>query len=316
MSTTINSNEMMLSRFVSSLSCTWNSYNDSMEGAAGSAAEDINVRTISFPSFSLPDEGEHHQQQQQQRQSSSSSVSSLTGKEDMQSKISNMMSRKVLYEAAEPSESEEDQDIYQQQQQQQPGRMMLENISDSFGQLVDARIRAYAQILSNHVQALRNSNNNNSNERGALIAEYKLQTLLEFASTSSDDDALFDSFTTKFKVISTSDSDGDDDDDDYIVSTTTATSTEKKEEKLLLRAAAIDDNDDDESSSENDNDNIDKAIVTTTLPIEMIVEIYSHRFREFGEKLIFKTTGKIHGKLSFSQKLFYNVKLHFMFAHV
>ena len=307
MSTTINSNEMMLSRFVSSLSCTWNSDNDSMEGAAGSAAEDINVRTISFPSFSMPDEGDHHQQQQQQqkqqqqqqRQSSSSSVSSLSGKEDMQSKISNMMSRKVLYEAAEPSESEEDQDTYQQQQQQQPGRMMLENISDSFGQLVDARIRAYAQILSNHVQVLRNSNNNNSNERGALIAEYKLRTLLEFASTSSDDDALFDSFTTKFKVISTSDSDGDDDDDD-IVSTTTATSTEEKEEKLLLRAAAIDDNDDDESSSENDNDNIDKAIDTTTLPIEMIVEIYSHRFREFGEKLIFKTTGKIHGKLSFS----------------
>jgi hypothetical protein len=324
----INSNEILLSRFVSSLSSTWNSNNDDETGSnnnmtAGSAAEDtINVHTISYPSFSMPDDNidhHHHQQQQQQQQSSSSiSSSSSSGREDVQSKISNLMSRKVIYEAgAESSE-------VHQEQQLQPGRMMLENISDSFNQLVDARIRAYAQILTNHVQVLRSSNSNNdnnhdnsnsnnntntnqninNNERGALIAEYKLRTLLEFASTSNDDDdALFDSITTKFKVIYTSDDDDNDNDDDDSISTAkttatataTATSTEK-EEKLH----------DDGSSSENYNSK-DKA-TTTTLPIEMTVEISSQRLSQqqqeyqegiFEGKLIFKTTGKIHGKLFF-----------------
>jgi hypothetical protein len=322
----INSNEILLSRFVSSLSSTWNSNNDDETGsnnnmAAGSAAEDtINVHTISYPSFSMPDDNidhHHHQQQQQQQQSSSSiSSSSSSGREDVQSKISNLMSRKVIYEAgAESSE-------VHQEQQLQPGRMMLENISDSFNQLVDARIRAYAQILTNHVQVLRSSNSNNdnnhdnsnsnnntntnqninNNERGALIAEYKLRTLLEFASTSNDDDdALFDSITTKFKVIYTSDDDDNDNDDDDSISTAkttataTATSTEK-EEKLH----------DDGSSSENYNSK-DKA-TTTTLPIEMTVEISSQRLLQqqeeyqeglFEGKLIFKTTGKIHGKFFF-----------------
>jgi hypothetical protein len=322
----INSNEILLSRFVSSLSSTWNSNNDDETGsnnnmAAGSAAEDtINVHTISYPSFSMPDDNidHHHQQQQQQQQqqqsSSSISSSSSSGREDVQSKISNLMSRKVIYEAgAESSE-------VHQEQQLQPGRMMLENISDSFNQLVDARIRAYAQILTNHVQVLRSSNSNNdnnhdnsnsnnntntnqninNNERGALIAEYKLRTLLEFASTSNDDDdALFDSITTKFKVIYTSDDDDNDDDDSISTAKTTATATAtstEKEEKLH----------DDGSSSENYNSK-DKA-TTTTLPIEMTVEISSQRLLQqqeeyqegiFEGKLIFKTTGKIHGKLFF-----------------
>jgi hypothetical protein len=322
----INSNEILLSRFVSSLSSTWNSNNDDETGsnnnmAAGSAAEDtINVHTISYPSFSMPDDNidhHHHQQQQQQQQqqsSSSISSSSSSGREDVQSKISNLMSRKVIYEAgAESSE-------VHQEQQLQPGRMMLENISDSFNQLVDARIRAYAQILTNHVQVLRSSNSNNdnnhdnsnsnnntntnqninNNERGALIAEYKLRTLLEFASTSNDDDdALFDSITTKFKVIYTSDDDDNDDDDSISTAKTTATATAtstEKEKKLH----------DDGSSSENYNSK-DKA-TTNTLPIEMTVEISSQRLLQqqeeyqegiFEGKLIFKTTGKIHGKLFF-----------------
>jgi len=144
-----------------------------------------------------------------------------------------------------------------------PSRYMLENVLTSFEDLVEARIRAYGQILSNHVHGLREaqpqgaaafssaassallaSNPQSShNARGALIADSKLRTFLDIATK----DALFTSITTQFEVLQEiSEDDGDDD------ATTSTTSTSAM-------------NDEDERTHNH----------IVSLPIEMTVEITS-----------------------------------------
>jgi hypothetical protein len=142
-----------------------------------------------------------------------------------------------------------------------PSRYILENVLTSFEDLVEARIRAYGQILSNHVQGLREAQQqaaaalasssalldshpqSSHNARGALIADYKLRTFLDIATK----DASFTSITTKFEVLQEI---SEDDGDDATTSTTSITSTMNDEE-------------------ERTNNNI------VSLPIEMTVEITS-----------------------------------------
>jgi len=237
------------------------------------------------------DDLHHHQKQKQNQEQSSSFPAASTSprKEDVQTKISNLMSRKVFYEAAqqeqEQQDHDEDQDQDQVQEQQHdqllPGRQMLENVYDSFDQLVDSRIRAYAQILRNHIQVLRNMND----ERGALIVEYKLRTLLEYATNN----ALFDSVSTTFKVLSN--------DDVAATATATATATKSMNEEKLQEGK-------------------DEEQEVIYLPIEMTVEISSnslhhdnhqqhdhkqlrvqeHEGKQKKKVVIFKTTGTIRGE--------------------
>jgi len=345
----------MLSNFVSTLGCTWNSQDghvDSVDRTRRTGSMNLNtkakakteqveaVRTVSYPSLSMlhEDDLDHHhdhdhqkQQNQKQEQSSSSAfsifrkeedqaksfeaqqeqdqdhdddlhhhqkqkqnqeqsssfpaASTSPRKEDVQTKISNLMSRKVFYEAAQQEQEQheqdhdEDQDRVREQQHDQllPGRQMLENVYDSFDQLVDSRIRAYAQILRNHIQVLRNMND----ERGALIVEYKLRTLLEYATNN----ALFDSVSTTFKVLS----------NDDVAATATATKS-MNEEKLQ--------------------EGKDEEHEVIYVPIEMTVEISSnslhhdnhqqhdhkqlrvqeHEGKQKKKVVIFKTTGTIRGE--------------------
>jgi len=187
--TTSNELETM-TRFVSSLGCSWdtngtNNY-DLKSIASSSSIERIPARKVSHPSFLLTND-DHEKQEDEEKDDDSNSSSHR--REAVQSKASKLMSRKDVYS--------QDKDEDNGQQAQPPQRIMLENILDSFDQLVDARIRAYACILSNHVQVLSESNN----ARGARIAEYKLQTLLEFAANH----LLFDSVSTEFTTSVTED---------------------------------------------------------------------------------------------------------------
>jgi hypothetical protein len=71
-------------------------------------------------------------------------------------------------------------------------RHMLENILDSFDQLVDARIRQYSKVLSNHGLSLRSASGR------VDIVEYKLRTLLEIGTNIS-----FGSISVKFESTTT-----------------------------------------------------------------------------------------------------------------
>lgn len=201
----------MVSPFLSTMGCSWNTneQNDSEDKSTASSipTERIPAYKVTYPSFSLTNNGheEHHNDEGKDYDSDSS-----YRREAVQSEASKLMSRKGVYIRCKDGNNEE-----QQQQQQQPQQIMLGNILDSFDQLVDARIRAYARILSNHVQVLSESNN----KRGARIAEYKLETLLEVAANH----LLFDSISIEFKTTTTC---GEDDARD--AATTTDTTEDKQ----------------------------------------------------------------------------------------
>ena len=229
---------MRLSQFVSSLGSTWTAKDE--EPSPPCVKQSVNVRTVAIPSFCMDLEDEHRQQHHGM---------------SLHSQISDLMSRKVHMQA----ETAQERAI--------PSRYILENVLTSFEDLVDARIRAYGQILSNHVQGLREAQQqaaaalalasasssalldshpqSSHNARGALIADYKLRTFLDIATK----DASFTSITTKFDVLQEI-SDDDDDGDDATTSTTSITSTM---------------NDEDERTNSN----------IVSLPIEMTVEITS-----------------------------------------
>ena len=176
----------IISRVLSSVGCSWNTNetNSPDENATTSSLfqERIPLVKIIYPSFSLTDDPD----EEQDDDGEDSKEVSLYQRELVQSKVSKLMSRKRVFSQRSWEGTTE--------QGQQPQRKMLENILDSFDQLVDARIRAYARILSNHVRVLSESNN----DRGAQIAEYKLQTLLEVAANH----LLFDSISTEFRITS------------------------------------------------------------------------------------------------------------------
>jgi hypothetical protein len=257
-----------MSSLLSSMGCSWNTNEikspDAKSMSSSISIERIPAHKVSHPSFSLTKNNQEEQEDEEEKDDDSNSSSHR--REAVQSKASKLMSRKCVY-----SQYKDVDNGQQAQAPQAPQRIMLENILDSFDQLVDARIRAYAQILSNHVQVLSESNNT----RGARIAEYKLQTLLEFATNN----LLFDSISTEFKTSATEDGVCG----DISVSTTTS-STATKEEKCI------------------------------SLPIELTVEIRSPRFFHEGleavnrgdavsspnprhqGKLTFQANGKVRGK--------------------
>lgn len=197
----------MVSPFLSTMGCSWNTneQNDSEEKSTASSipTERIPAYKVSYPSFSLTNNGheEHHDDEAKDYDSDSS-----YRREAVQSEASKLMSRRGVYIRCKDGDNEE--------QRQQPQQIMLGNILDSFDQLVDARIRAYARILSNHVQVLSESNN----KRGARIAEYKLETLLAVAANH----LLFDSISIEFKTIATC---AEDDARDAAAAAATTTST-------------------------------------------------------------------------------------------
>ena len=168
------------------MGCSWNTNetNRSDETSTNSSMsmERIPSRKISHPSFSLTENEEENDIGEGKDYDSDSSSHR---REAVQSKASKLMSRKRVFNRCK--------DVEKDNQVQPPQRLMLENILDSFDRLVDARIRAYARILSNHVRVLSESNNT----KGATIAEYKLHTMLEVAANH----LLFDSISTKFNTL-------------------------------------------------------------------------------------------------------------------
>jgi hypothetical protein len=176
----------MLSRVLPLLGCSWNT-NEALSGTKReptkrSPEDRMPCHKLYYTCFSVTESLGDSDGEEQGTMSSAK-------REDVQSKASNLMARKLLFCRSKSGETSNDSN----QQQQAPRRVMLENIVDSFDQLVDARIRAYARILRNHVQVLSESNN----IRGARITEYKLQTLLEIAANH----VLFDTISTEFKVV-------------------------------------------------------------------------------------------------------------------
>jgi len=198
----------IISRVLSSVGCSWNTNEanafDEKYITPSLSQEEMPFLKIIHPLFSLTDD--HHEEQNEDEEDNKES--SLHHRILVQSKASKLMSRKRVYSQMNEEDNSE--------QAQQPRRKMLGNILDSFDQLVDARIRAYARILSNHVRVLSESNN----LRGAQIAEYKLQTLLEVAANH----LLFDSISTEFKIATT---ENNIEDDDSISESSTATKEEK-----------------------------------------------------------------------------------------
>lgn len=215
-----------ISCLLSSAGCSWNMNEpkslDEQAIASSLSLKEMPFLKVTYPSFSLTDDRDVDQDDEED----DGTKCSTHQRERVQSKASELMSRKRVY-----SRSKVEDNI---QQQQKPHRVMLENILDSFDELVDARIRAYARILRNHVRALLESNN----IRGARVAEYKLQTLLEVAANRLS----FDSISTEFKITGTD----NDVSIDYSIGNSSAKSM--KEEKSLC------------------------------LPIELNVEIRSPRF--------------------------------------
>jgi len=201
----------MMSRLLSSMGCSWNSnkpnYIDGISKASSSSVARLPVRKLYHPSLSLTQDYNEEQDKKDHDSDSSSHR-----RKAVQSKASKLMARKTVY----PYEESEQRTL-------PPKRVMLENILESFDHLVDARIRAYAQILRNHIRVLWESDN----IRGARIAEYKLQTLLEFASNH----LLFDSISTKFNECCTGDNDWDNDE----ISNTTTANKEEKEFSLPIQ---------------------------------------------------------------------------------
>jgi len=177
----------MISQLLSSLGCSWTTKDGNLTPSRADSSmppEKLAFpHNISYPSFSLShgelDHGEDDNTTGDRRKA-------------VQSKASSLMARKIVWERNDRSQHQQHQhQQHQHQHQQHPNLVMIESILDSFDQLVDARIRAYARILSNHVRVLSQSNN----RKGAQIVEYKLQTLLEIAANH----VLFDSISIEFK---------------------------------------------------------------------------------------------------------------------
>lgn len=217
----------IISCVLSSAGCSWitNETSDFDDTPTNSSLslDDIPLLRVTHPSFSLADD--HHEQLDDTE--GNDNISSTQQKELVQSKASKLMSRTRVYSHRKGDNTT--------QPSQHPRRVMLENILDSFDQLVDARIRAYARILRNHIRVLWESDN----ARGARIAEYKLQTLLEVAANHLS----FDSISTKFKITTTENVVTN---DDSINTSSTSTAVNGE--------------------------------TTLSLPIELIVEIRSPRF--------------------------------------
>ncbi len=270
MSTVSTPRREKVSRLLSSMGCSWNSNATSSSDANSTTAsisiESIPAHKLSYPCFSLTKNINDEQEDVEGKKYESDSDSSSHRREAAQSEASKLMSRKRAFSRLEVEDKE--------QESLSPQRLVLENILASFDQLVDARIRAYARILSNHVRVLSESNNT----KGARIAEYKLQTLLDVAANH----LLFDSISTEFKT-STSSEDRVNDDDVIATVSTASSNGDKKETNL-------------------------------TIPIELSVEIQSPRFfhecleaidctdvtrpaqRGHQGKLIFLAKGKLRGK--------------------
>lgn len=208
----------MMSRLLSSLGCSWNmnetSDPDEKPTTTSVSTERIPARKVTYPSFSLS----NNDQEEAEEKNSYHSESSSQEREAAQSQASKLMSRRYVH--SEPKEGDDDR------QAQTPQRIMLENILDSFDRLVDARIRAYKRILSNHVRVLTESNNT----MGARIAEYKLQTMLEFAANH----LLLDSISMEFKTIATKDDGCNDVDDDNLSSSTSTAAVQNANVSLPI----------------------------------------------------------------------------------
>mmetsp|Transcript_103015 Transcript_103015/g.210017 ORF Transcript_103015/g.210017 Transcript_103015/m.210017 type:complete len:597 (+) Transcript_103015:173-1963(+) len=195
----------MVSSFLSSMGCSWD-MNETVQSSNEKAAKSSMrldrrlARKVSHPSFSLANDDQAQVPQDGDCDEVDTKPSPLQ-REAVQSKASKLMSRRAIHlpEGEQGEENEAHQGTAPLPQT--PQRTMLENILDSFDQLVDARIRAYARILSNHVRVLLESNN----QRAARIGDYKLQVLLEFAANH----LLFDSISTDFKLITTTTEDDD-----------------------------------------------------------------------------------------------------------
>lgn len=209
-----------MSLFLSSMGCSWDTTETSC--CDTKAFERISIDKLTYPSLSLANDT-YNNEHDDGEGGDNESCSSSHQREAVQTKASNLMSRRRTYSKCNDECNTEEQHL--------PQRIMLENILDSFDQLVDARIRAYARILSNHVQVLWESNNT----RGARIAEYKLQTLLEFAANH----LLFDSISTEFKSVEEDENDvcnGTTDDSTSIATTDRQTLSQPIELNVEIRS--------------------------------------------------------------------------------
>jgi hypothetical protein len=147
--------------------------------------------TLTFPSFSL----------QHLCEVNIAGVGPVSpSREEVQAKASSLLSRPLVVSIDNLNGGEWSSSSFSSYTSS-PQQMMLQNVLDSFDELVDARIRAYSKILRNHYLSLAKEKCNNSNvygsptssEVGTQIVEYKLRTLLEFGTNIS-----FGSITTTF----------------------------------------------------------------------------------------------------------------------
>jgi hypothetical protein len=130
---------------------------------------DVECKKLSYPSFSLSHRGDGTDSTHRYASSS---------REEVQVKASAWMSQPIVLE-----------DPGVEQLEQIP-RQILENVLDSFDQLVDARIRQYSKVLSNYYLSLPKEA---AMSAGARVVEYKLRRLLEFGTNIS-----FGSISTNF----------------------------------------------------------------------------------------------------------------------
>lgn len=146
--------------------------------------------TLTFPSFSLQHLCEESSVDRKRHASPS--------REEVQAKASSLLSRPVVVTI----DTLQGGELSSSSSLSSPQQMILQNILESFDQLVDARIRAYSKILRNHYLSLASVKWNNNDTSGGLqyssnggvqIVEYKLRTLLEFGTNIS-----FGSITTTF----------------------------------------------------------------------------------------------------------------------
>ena len=175
-----------MSKILSSLGCSWNASDVRGEQQEQAVVPKLPqcALEVTYPSFSLS----HGELDEADTAATSTSA---VHRETVQSKASELMSRTIVWKNTANNKRHKHQPVQRSYQDNQlPNRVMLESILDSFDQLVEARIRAYARILSNHVRVLSQCHN----QKGARIAEYKLQTLLEIASNFT-----FDSVSTVFR---------------------------------------------------------------------------------------------------------------------
>jgi hypothetical protein len=132
---------------------------NTIDAAPGGMNAPSFFESISYPSLSLT----HPPVAKAGTSTESSGASPLH--EDIRVKASTCMSQPVNF-VKEPTEYSF----------KQVSRHMLENFLDSFDQLVDARIRQYSKVLSNHGLSLLSASGR------ADIVEYKLRTLLEIGT--------------------------------------------------------------------------------------------------------------------------------------